>query len=347
MRKSSLVNYTNYINYINNASKNKILLTENIFNPLIYTKNLREEIKKAIDFIDKESKKLLNEGIEIYKKNYKDSFDKLKEYNIPIVPILESKKDILNYFEKINKQFPGVLPSDYKKLASEIIKAPAFYFYEFSLIEENIGENSKTSKEKEYRIHLLFIVIPEVSFFDRFFLYQDKHMGGPFEHRLWIELDRSISKYHEIMEFHEYAKKEFRNGVFYIENDGNYTMIGNHNSIMVLAYEAVILNKYDHLKALKRLRNYRKFAEWKIIKEKTGVDFSDLKKITKEIQNKLLSAKSVKIGKENGLVLSSSDLAHIDLAARLHKKDLKSRKIKKIIKIKKGSKYDSRFNIRK
>jgi len=292
--------------YLNDITYKKLeesfLLFENIFSIKAWTKEHEKDIKQASDVLRNESQKEIQKGIEIFKKNYKEDYEFIKFHNIPFFTVadtFEKFKKLYTVFHKIDSKFSHYSASEiYKELKK---------FGPVTIVAEIDEKHSKKKFNKKDKIYdVPFIVIPEPSFFEKLFLKGD--LLGYFMKPSWIELEKQISIYHESIEFNEYANKRFHLGNFYLKADGDFYKYGNHYSIFVLAKEAIVLNKFKHLAAAKVLRDYRKRYEWKIIKAKTGVDFSKLSKLTPEIVKKLEKVKPEKFGDEEGLFIDVRDL---------------------------------------
>jgi len=287
--------------YLNNFALNilneNVILYENIFSIKNWTKEHKNEIKQAIETIKRGYEKEIQEGVEAFKKNYKRDYEFIKKNNIPFLLIADTFQKFKKIFEKF-QQFDNRFKKTninmlYKYVASH---GPATLVIDLQVSE----------KEEQYKIP--FIFIPEKTFFEKVLLKGE--MLGFFTHPLWIELEKMISIYHEAVEFNSYAHKEFHLGAFYVKHGGDFYRYGNHFSIFVLVKEAIILNKFKHLKAIKVLRDFRKKYEWRIIKAKTGVDLSTITKITPELMKKIKKINPEKFGDVEGLFLDSRELPY-------------------------------------
>ena len=283
-----------YLNkYALNTLNESIILYENIFSIKSWTNKHKKEIKQAIEIIKHGYEKEIQEGIETFKKNYKEDYEFIKKNNIPFLLIADTYKKFKNLFEK------------FKKFDKRFKNVNIFFLYKYIVRSgpSTIVIDLQTSKKE---IKIPFIFIPERTFFEKMLLKGE--MLGFFTHPLWFELEKTISIYHEACEFNSYAHKDFHMGSFYIKHGGDFYRFGNHYSIMVLVKEAIILNKFKHLKAISVLREFRKKYEWRIIKAKTGVDLSTITKLTPELIKKIKKIKPEKFGDTEGLFLDSRDL---------------------------------------
>jgi len=279
--------------YLNiNGQKKLYELEESIFSIKSWNKEFQKKIKSTNSTLENLINKEIEEGKKEFKKNYKENYQLIKEYNLKLLPVLHTFHEYkslmlkLAEVEPVYKQFAK--RSQYEALSQ---MGPVF-------INLHIKEGFK------YGI----INIPERSFISKLFGNGIFILPGSFNRKDWIELEKNIALYHESVEWSEYAKKYIDKGNFFILSKDNYYRVGQHNSIIVLAKEAVILNTHKDLPALKELRNFRKLYEWKIIKKKTGVDFSLLKSLDEKTTNKLLSSRIEKFGDEEGFFLKDNEL---------------------------------------
>ena len=279
----------NQYNLMNNKAKFKIqAIEESFFDPDVYFK--KEEFKQAIDFLEKEKQKEM-ETIKnsITKINSKKFIEKFKEEygtEYPLI-IIETYTDLKRFIKMVG------ITGDAKK----DMLLSYFFATEFT-VKFNTGEEGK----------VFIISIPKATFIKRI---KEDYLNSIFSHPLWKELEYQIISYHEMVETSENLriltnKNANRNGSIYVKHQGKLYIVGQHNSTLVLAKEAVVLNKFKHLKAFKKLKNIRQI-EYLAIKEATGVDLNTIKEITPEIQKKLNkynfidkdgnTAISIKIGK--------------------------------------------------
>jgi len=263
----------NYINKtaevkLNNAS---VVLNESFFDLDVYLK--QEDFNQAISFIKNENKKIISElEKEVKKASSKKAQEYMKKSDINYLYIIEDLSQLKEFC-----QMTGVNYNHWKK------ESPFFTMLEF----QPDGYSKKDS------VKVFAVNSPKITFLERFF--SKRHISGSlFPHKLWKELEFYFFMYHELMEAKEeiniFNKKSTSNGnIGIIYNKKRYT-VGNHNSLMVLAYEACILNKFSNFKLFQKFKNVR-LTEYNIIKEKTGVNLWTLKKITPEVRKKLNSVK--------------------------------------------------------
>ena len=300
-----------YLNYLNNHAKNELknnqqFLTENIFSIKAWSKEHKNEVKKANNEIKIDYEKKLNKTKETFKKNYKEDYEFIKFHNIPFIKIIDNYKDFKSLIEKIqiDTEFSKINPRTiYDYLASS---GPCTIVFD---IDDK--KSSKHFKGKKEKFLIPFIFIPERTFFKKIFGKGD--LLGFFQKAEWIELEKQLSIFHEVVEVEEFSQKRFLLGKFYVKQQSDFYSFGNHYSIFVLAKEAVVLNKFKHLEAIKVLRDWRLKYEWRIIKAKTGIDFSKLEKLTPEIAKKIMKIKPDIIGDTQGLFLKASDLKYYKL----------------------------------
>jgi len=294
------------INYLNENSikylDESFLILENIFSLKAWSEEHEKEIKQAIDTLKQETKKEINKGIEAFKKNYKEDYEFIKFHNIPFLLIADTFEKFKKLFDKLHKIDSKLSKVSAKEIYNELKKfGPATIIADIN--EKNATKKFKNS-DKNYEIP--FISIPEKSFFERILLKGD--LLGFFTKPSWLELEKQISIYHESVEFNEFSNKRFHIGNFFVKFEGDFYRYGHHYSIFVLAKEAIVLNKFKYLEAIKALREFRRKYEWRIIKAKTGIDFGKLTKLTPEIIKKLERIKPEKFGDEEGLFLEFNDL---------------------------------------
>ena len=320
--------------YLNNYTIQTLHeLNENIFSFKVWTKKHQDQLKQTIDFLKKEADKVLEEGKKEYCKNYKEACKSLKEKDLKCVYIVKSPNDLKSLFKKLNDSFPhDPVWSD----SMIINQASAFYdYFNSSPVTVNVVVRDKTDeKKKNPKLEISLIFIPEVGFFDRF--KSGKTMTKTFDHRLWIEVDRALSLFHECTEFAEFARKRFHGGQIYIKDyNKNLLLVGNHHSVYVLAYEAIMLNKFKNLQAVQYLRDYRKQFEWKIIKDNTGVDLSKITEITPDVIKKLDTLKNIKLKDDYIMYSDLGTIQHMNKTKKDNFKTVKklSEKLLKNIKI--------------
>jgi len=140
-----------------------------------------------------------------------------------------------------------------------------------------------------------------------------------------------------------------------MKKGGHYIKIGNHHNIMVIAYEAVVLNKFKNIKVFNRLREMRKMFEWKIIKDLSGIDLGTLTKIDKEITKKLLNIKSTKLDNEkvllskmntygNNYIYKSTEVHYIYKSSKIKTKKINHSKLDENKNIKEISNWIKNLN---
>ena len=324
---------------LNNVHKELILLNENIFSFKAWSDEHEKEIKDATQKIRAEKEKELNSIPEYLKKNFKKDYDFIKFHNLPLVKVLDNYSDFKELFlkiQKISSTFDGIHSADlyeYLRLAGP---ASIFIDLDEKYANKKFDKNDKDSL-KYYKY--FFINVPDKNLLNK--LFSSGVFLGSFQKKSWVELEKELILYHEAVEISEFVQKRQKTGNYYIKSGGSFHQIGNHNSIIVLAKEAVVLNKYKNLEAIKTLRDYRKMFEWKIIKEKTGIDFSTLKTLDKTTYNKLIKIKLEKFGNETGFFTDDYKLNDIDLkdikkskvSNTINSKEMNSAKYKKIAKI--------------
>jgi hypothetical protein len=277
--------------YLNKNSNYKLnLIEENIINPLNWIGNDNEVID-AIKFLEKESKKLIKKAIKEFQKNYKKAYEILKKNKLKPIYLINNKEDIDKLIFILKEKNLAVLAQDIEQDKKEFLSSLATWFFPFNEIN-NLKDKSV----------LILINVPKVSWFKHFI--KPVFLGNRLDLPSWIELERQIIIYHETLEAYYFSKKEFKNGQFYFKKGGNYIQIGNHYNILVIAHEAIVLNKFKNNKVLNRLRQLRQNFEWKIIKKLSNIDLNTVTKIDKELERKLLNIKAVKLDNKSALLLS-------------------------------------------
>ena len=166
---------------------------------------------------------------------------------------------------------------------------------------DTIDKNKKKISGK-----VVFIFVPENTIFNRLIrISVYKHITNSFlNHPKWSTIEELIFLIHELIEAEEdniEGRGNHPSGKIFVEIRNKNYSISNHHSIIVLAKEAIILNKYKHIKALKKLREAR-YLEWKAIKALTGVDLSTITHLDNKTIKKLLKIKlsDVKLKNEKG-----------------------------------------------
>jgi hypothetical protein len=310
--------------YINELSQLKISqlneFFENIFSFKAWSKEHEKEIEQATNYIQKMIQKEINDGITAFKKNYKDEYKFIEFHRIPFLLIADTEEKFKNFFKKL---------SEIDKFFENFLKFGVYSFLKnfgpstivLDVTEKDAAKKFNANKpEKIYNIP--FIFIPERNFFEKVLLKGD--LLGFFTKPSWYRLEKAIATYHEAVEFNRYAHKDFHLGFFYVKHKKDFYLYGNHFSIMVLLKEAVVLNKFKQLDAIKVLRDFRKKYEWRIIKAKTGIDFSTITKITPDIVKKLQKVKPETFGDVQGLFIDSKDLEKFKTASKTTSKTIQN-----------------------
>jgi len=307
--------------YLNETSHSINELFENIFSFKAWSSEHEKEIKKAITTVMQEESSLLASAKKAYKNNYKNDYKFLMSKKIPLFPIIYNYNEFKKFYEIIKEY----------SVSLEHINPKDFYDYCVNTGPATYIIDLDDDEDHDLKHKISFIVVPEKGFFGKIFGRGDLLSG--FNRKSWLDLERHMSIFHELIELDEFANKRFHLGKFFVKHNSNFYVHGYHNSIFVLAKEAIILNKFKNLEAVKVLRDYRKRAEWKIIKAKTGIDFGALKKLTPEIIKKLENTKPENFGDESGLFLSSQELKYHSTSKNENTKKEIFKKISKVVEI--------------
>ena len=284
------------MNYLNintlkkiNEIQENILLYENIFDLSTYTKEHKEELKQAIN----EMTKL---AIEKYDKIFNYLYKKNKRFYEAL------NVDPIYVYDGSNKKVLEIMTNAIKFSYDQNVnqKEVKKFIYESSPFEFSVDlslQNKKTGEKIKGKI--VFVCVLENTFLNR--LYRVKNYSyitsSLFNHPLWSKIEFLIFLLHELIEAEEEIidnRRQHYSGKIFLEYRNKNFSIANHHSIIVLAKEAVILNKYKNIKALRKLREAR-YTEWKTIKTLTGVDLSTLTELDNNTIKKLLKIKKSKI----------------------------------------------------
>jgi len=263
---------TKYINYKSILKIN--LIEESYFDKDIYFN--RDELKQSIGFLDKEidrlEKELKPKIDSLNSKKFIKEFKKTMHYDSTLI-ILREKKDY--------KEFEKYTGISYSSFSAE---GPMQVHF-------NVELNGEKGK---------FIVVstPPLNFIKRNITQRFLALSK-FPSSLWIDLEKRIFLVHELIEAEEFymiqKKKRKDNGSIFKEVDERLYSIGAHNSLIVLAKEAVILNKYKHLKFFQKVKEMRQM-EYQVIKKATGIDLNTLTDLDDKTIKKL-SKYNIKIKK--------------------------------------------------
>ncbi len=287
--KLNYLTYTKFYNILQDLNES-ILLMENIFDLQTYTKKHKEELQKAINELSEEAKKKY-EKIYNYLMNKYPAF--YKEFDLQPIYIYDGRdKEILEIMTEIIKfkTKENITSKQVEKLIN--LNAPFEISFDFDL-------KNKENKKEKLKGKIIFICVPINTFFNRLYRVNNYRYitSALLNHPLWSKIEYLIFLLHELIEAEEDTFENRTNhytGKIFIEYKNKNYSISNHHSIIVLAKEAVVLNKYKHIKALQKLRELR-YDEWKVIKSLTGIDLSTLNHLDSRIIKKLLNIKKSEI----------------------------------------------------
>ena len=303
------MHYIKDINKLNLKELNEsMLILENIFDLQTYTKKNKAELNEAIRVLTKEAQ---NKYDRIYKgmyKKYKKFYDELELDPIYIYSgsndseILDLMVFLINLTseEEITK---GMLKKQIRQIAP----------FEFAVNVDLVNVEDKNDKLKGI---VAFVVVPDNTFLNRWlFVNNYKYITSSIlNHPLWSKIEYLILLLHELIEAEESEidkRKNHYTGNMFLNFKNRNVQISQHHSVIVLAKEAVILNRFKHIKALRALRELR-YTEWKAIKAETGVDLSTLTELDDKTIKKLLKMKKsiIKLDgeEEEGVQLNYDDI---------------------------------------
>jgi hypothetical protein len=290
--------------YLNENSVKKLYnnldyfeLQENIFNLDNYTKKGKAELDEAINELSKIVEEKYQKLEKELRKKYKKFYETIGLEPLYIVYNCKEQRSLIELFayllsKKINEK---VTSKDIVKIIK--YSAPFQITIDLKLTDEN---------KKKISGKVVFIIVPENTIFNRLIRVSVyRHITNSIlNHPKWSTIEELIFLIHELIEAEEdnlEGRGNHPSGKIFVDFKGKNYAISNHHSIIVLAKEAVILNKYKHIKALKKLREAR-YLEWKAIKALTGVDLSILTHLDNKTIKKLLKIKlsDVKLKNEKG-----------------------------------------------
>ena len=272
---------------------------ENIFDIESYSKNSENSTFKVQEAID-EIRSKTNEKIQ---KINKEAFKQLplnKKDNDPFIYLLDTNAKVNKFSKNLKINIPYLVG----RLGATLILTD-----ECSKKQED--PNKPLPKDPQKRMdHYVeslkrdttckrakaFIIVPELSLIQRLFA----PIHSIFDKTSWYKLKRELILHHEIIEAEEYIENRTLNGQIYIIHGGGIFQVGNHFSLLVLAKEAVVMNKFKHLKAINALRAIRQKFEYPIIYKATGVNLNNITKLTPDIIKKLSKFKRSEITLSNG-----------------------------------------------
>ena len=275
----------NNINAIQSLNESTLLL-ENIFDFETYTKEKQAELKEAINQLGKIFEEKYVKIDQHLMKKYRDFYKFTGLEPIYIITTLDNRT--MEFVKMIlEMEYDDVTTSDIKKVIKDGAPFELSVNFEISVEEEK--------KTKNFKGKVVLIFVPENTLWNRLARIQTyRHItNGILNHPLWSEIEFLIFLLHETIEAEEsivYNRNNHHSGVLVLNSKDTDYQISDHHSILVLAKEAIILNRYKNIKALKALREMR-YIEWKTIKSLTGIDFSTLTKLDKATERKLLNLK--------------------------------------------------------
>ena len=277
-----------------------IELQENIFDFSNYTKKNKTELKEAINALSKiAEEKYIKVHNKLYKK-YKDFYDYSGIPPVIIIFDCSKQKEAINLLTYLisSMQREEIKSSEVKK----------FIKY-YSPMELTLDAEIEKDKNETLKAKFAFVIVPKNTLWNR--LIGVRVYGfltnSLLNHPLWSQIEELIFLIHELIEAEEdivEGRGNHPTGEIYVKEKNENIAISSHHSVIVLAKEAIVLNKYKHIKALRKLREMR-YLEWKAIKAITGVDLSTLTKLDKQTEKKLLKMKLSEIKeKENGKIVT-------------------------------------------
>ena len=143
--------------YLNKNSEFKInLIEENIINPLNWIGN-KDDVDKAIKFLEKESKKLIKESCKEFQKNYSKAYEILKNNNLEPIYLINNKDDLEKLIFNLKEKNLTILAQDIEQDKKEFLNSLATWFFPFNEINN--------PKDKSV---LILINVPKVSWFKHF-----------------------------------------------------------------------------------------------------------------------------------------------------------------------------------